>query len=68
MHHEKERITWICVADIARTHLAGLGKLGLTLLPGLFVLLALLEESLRDFDVLYHSQNLVKPDGIHGHD
>ena len=52
MHHETERTIGICAVDIARTHLAGLGKLGLTLLPGLFVLLALLQKRLRDLDVL----------------
>ena len=43
---------------MSNTHLAGLGELGLALLPGLFVLLALLEESLRDFDVLNRRQNV----------
>ena len=52
MHHEKERIIRICEVDISSTHLAGLSKLGLALLPGLFVLLALLQKRLRDLDVL----------------
>ena len=40
------------------THLARRNGGGQTLLTGLFVLLALLEESLRDFDVLNRRQNV----------
>ena len=40
------------------THLARCNRGGQTLLTGLFVLLALLEESLRDFDVLNRRQNV----------
>ena len=40
------------IVHMSNTHLAGLGELGLALLPGLFVLLALLQKRLRDLDVL----------------
>ena len=38
--------------SMSNAHLAGSNRSGKTLLPGLFVLLPLLEDSLRDFDVL----------------
>jgi len=37
-----------------RTHLAGSSRGSQTFLPGLFILLALFEESLGDFNVLYN--------------
>ena len=39
--------------SMSNAHLAGSNRSGKTLLPGLFVLLPLLEDSLRDFNVLY---------------
>lgn len=43
------------------THLSRSNSSGQSLLAGLFVLLTFLEESLRDFDVLYyHCQNFAR--------
>lgn len=38
--------------EMRKAHLASSGRSSKTLLPGLFILLPLLEEGLRDFDVL----------------
>ena len=50
MHHEVEKL--VQEQEVTDTHLASSSSGSQSLLTGLFVLLALLEESLRDFDVL----------------